>query len=275
MTTLRQTIVISGGSSGIGLDLAKAYAALGANIILLARNANRLQQALDACEVLRQSTEQQFLARSVDVADRTRLQECVAELGDQLPAPDIVILSAGVVASERFTEQSDDSFDSIMQINVMGARAVARAFLPAMIAQGHGQLCFVSSLGGLIATYGYSAYSASKFAVVGMASALRQELDGSGVSVTLLCPPEVDTPMVAKESEHILPQTRFIKDVGGTLDVATVTKATLKGIERRQFIVIPGTMARLSYWQSRWFPGLFNAFLLLLVRIANRKQGKS
>ena len=74
--------------------------------------------------------------------------------------------------------------------------------------------------GGIISTYGYSAYGASKLAVVG---ALRNELYQHGIGVSVLCPPVVDTPMVAKESDHILPETRFVKDLGGLLSVEAVT----------------------------------------------------
>ena len=266
-----QTVVISGGSSGIGLDLAKAYAQQGANLVLLARNQQRLDQAVKDCQQLSQSPSQKILAYSVDVSDQIKLDECVASIKEQVNVPDILILSAGIVASEHFLEQSDQGFDDIYQINVLGSRAVARAFLPDMVARGKGQLCFVGSLGGLISTYGYSAYSASKFAVVGMAGALRQELDASGVGVSVLCPPEVDTPMVANEAHNILPQTRFIKDVGGTLNVATVTKSALKGIQKNQFMIVPGIMAKFTYWQARCFPKTSAWVMQQLVRYASRK----
>ena len=266
-----QTVVITGGSSGIGLDLAKAYAKQGANLVLLARNQERLDAAMKECESVCNSSAQKILAFSVDVANQTQLNECVAKIKAQASVPDILILSAGIVASEHFLEQSDDGFEDIFQINVLGSRAVAKAFLPDMVKQGRGQLCFVGSLGGLISTYGYSAYSASKFAVVGMAGALRQELSAAGVGVSVLCPPEVDTPMVAQEAHNILPQTRFIKDVGGTLKVDTVTRSTLKGIRKNQFMIVPGTMAKFTYWQARCFPKTSAWVMQKLVDFASRK----
>jgi 3-dehydrosphinganine reductase len=265
-----KTVVVTGGSSGIGLDIARAYTKQGANIILLARNQARLDAAVGECQALVKSDKQEILSFSVDVTDKVQLTNVVTAIKNQVGAPDLLVLSAGIVASKRFVEQSDDDFDAIIQTNVMGSRAVARAFLPEMISEKSGQICFISSLGGIISTYGYSAYSASKFAVIGMAGCMRQELAEHNIGVSVVCPPEVDTPMVTKESDHILPQTRFIKDLGGTLQPKAVTKATLKGVAKNQFIIVPGLMAKLSYWQARVFPRTFAAFIQFLVRHSSK-----
>lgn len=265
-----KTVVITGGSSGIGLDLAKAYTQQGCDVVLMARNQQKLDEAVALCSSLKKNAEQKVLAFSVDVADKEALAASVQHIKQTVAVPDLLILSAGIVQSVRFMDQTDAEFESIIQTNVMGSRAVARAFLPEMIQQGKGQLCFVSSLGGIISTYGYSAYSASKFAVLGMAGALRQELHAHGVGVSVLCPPEVDTPMVQSESEHILPQTRFIKDIGGTLNVETVTRATVKGVAKNRFIIVPGLMAKISYAQSRFMPRIFGWFMQQLVGLSTR-----
>lgn len=265
-----KNVLVTGGSSGIGLDLAKAYVKQGANVVLMARNQARLDDAAAECSALRLTADQQVSTYSVDVAKPAELEKCVADIQTNTGPMDLLILSAGIVQSIRFMDQSDQEFNDIMNINVMGSRAVAKAFLPDMIKQGRGQVCFVSSLGGLIATYGYSAYSASKFAVIGMAGALRQEIYSTGIGVSVLCPPEVDTPMVAKEADHILSETRFVKDIGGLLNTKTVTKATVKGINNNQFIIVPGIMAKLSYMQARFMPRVFGWFMQKLVGLADR-----
>jgi short-subunit dehydrogenase len=265
-----KTVVITGGSSGIGLDLAKAYVQQGCDVALLARNQIRLDEAVTACQALMKSSDQKINAYSVDVGDAQALSQCVDAIKHDLSTPDLLILSAGIVASERFIEQSDAGFENIMQTNVMGSRLVVRAFISDMIAQKRGQICFVSSLGGIISGYGYSAYGASKFAVIGMAGALRQEVHECGIGVSVLCPPEVDTPMVAKESEHILPQTRFIKDIGGTLNVKVVTKAAVKAINKNRFIIVPGLIAKISYMQARFMPRTFGWFMQLMVKISSK-----
>lgn len=260
-----RNILITGGSSGIGLDLAKAYVKQGANVMLLARNQSRLEDAVAACKALCLSADQKVMAFSVDVSDSEAFNHSVNDIKDQIGTLDLIILSAGIVQSVKFMEQSEQDFNDIMYTNVAGSRIVAKAFLPDMITQGKGQVCFVSSLGGLIATYGYSAYSASKFAVIGMAGALRQELYSSGIGVSVLCPPEVDTPMVAKEASHILPETRFVKDIGGLLNTATVTKAAIKGINKNKFIIVPGFKGKASYLLARYIPNIFGWAIQKLI----------
>jgi 3-dehydrosphinganine reductase len=265
-----KNVLVTGGSSGIGLDLAKAYVKLGANVILMARNQSRLDAAIKACSALCLSSDQKVMAFSVDVGDSEALNRIVNDIKQQIGTLDLMILSAGIVQSVRFMEQSDQDFHAIMHINVVGSRTVAKAFLPDMIKQGKGQVCFVSSLGGLIPTYGYSAYSASKFAVVGMAGALRQELYSCGVGVSVLCPAEVDTPMVAKEAGHILAETRFVKDIGGLLNTSTVTKATIKGLHKNQFIILPGFKGKMSYLLARYAPNTFAWGMQKLVGLAGK-----
>ena len=272
MKKAMKTVVITGGSSGIGLDLALAYSKQGANTVLLARNQARLDKAVKECQKHVIDTTQKILAFSVDVTDKEQLLTAVEHIKSQVGIPHILILSAGIVASERFIEQSDESFDAIMQTNVSGSRSVALAFLPDMIKKRSGKICFIASLGGVISTYGYSAYGASKFAVVGMAGAMRQELAEFNVGVSVVCPPEVDTPMVQIEAQNILPQTRFIKDVGGLLQPATVTKATLKGIANNRFMIVPGLMAKISHWQMRVFPRTVAVFMQLLITLSNKKE---
>lgn len=265
-----KNVIVTGGSSGIGLDLAKAYVKLGANVMLIARNKSRLEDAVKACSDLCVTASQKVMAFSVDVGDSKALNLVVNDIKGQVGALDLLILSAGIVQSVRFMEQTDQDFNDIMHTNLVGSRTVAKAFLPEMIKQGKGQVCFVSSLGGLIPTYGYSAYSASKFAVIGMAGALRQELYSSGVGVSVLCPPEVNTPMVAKEASHILPETRFVKDLGGLLSTSTVTKATIKGINKNTFIILPGFKGKMSYMFARFMPNIFAWVIQKLVGLASK-----
>ena len=249
-------LVITGGSSGIGLDLALAYAASGWSISIVARDEQRLQQAVEACEQRAVSPTQRFYAYSLDVSNPAELESLSQQIEATSGTPDLVIMSAGICYSKRFIDDSDASFEQVFLTNVMGSRAIANAFLPGMIAKQKGQLCFVSSMAGLVPVYGYSAYNTSKFALLGMAGALRQELYEYNISVSVLCPPEVDTPLIAEEAKHILPQTRLLKNVGGTLTVDAVTRSTIRGLKKKRFLILPGFMAKLTHFQARLAPRL-------------------
>ncbi|SDJ85256.1 short chain dehydrogenase [Ferrimonas sediminum] len=264
--------LISGASSGIGLDLAKAYAARGWRLALLARNPQRLAQAVAQCQSLAPGAE--VCGYSVDVDDPQAVQNSVEKIRTRQGQPYLLILSAGIVQSIRFMEQSDDEFEALMQTNLLGSRRLAKAWLPGMLEQRQGQICFVSSLAGLIAPYGYSGYSASKFALLGMAGALRQEVSSQGIRVSVLCPPEVDTPMVIQERTYISPVARLLKDLGGTLQVDTVTRATIKGLEQSRFLIIPGVRAKLTHHCARLFPGLFGWAMQRIVNWAKGRQAR-
>jgi len=128
----------------------------------------------------------------------------------------------------------------------------------------------VSSLGGLIGMYGYSAYGGSKYAVVGMSEAMRAELAPQGIRVQVLCPPEVDTPMVREERASITPEALAVKLMAGQLTVDQVARVLLRGIERGSFIIIPGFLARSTWVLSRFFPR-FSRKVSDLVLKMNRK----
>ena len=76
--------------------------------------------------------------------------------------------------------------------------------------------------------------------------------------------------MVVNEAEHILPQTRFTKDLGGTLSVEEVTRSIVKGVTKNRFMIIPGLRAKISYWQARVFPNTFRAIMQMFVRLSSK-----
>ncbi len=103
-------------------------------------------------------------------------------------------------------------------------------------------------------------------AVTGMAQALRQEMAGTGVGVNLICPSEVNTPMIEVETETAVPQTRFLKDLVGTLEPEVAARQIASGLRRQKAFVIPGFRANIVAWTAQHFPGLSNASIDLLRR---------
>ena len=252
----RKRIYITGGSSGIGLGLAQYYAGVGNDVVILARNSQKIDAAVSLCQALTVRAGQLVVGEPLDI---TAYDELPGEM-DRVIAlhgePDLLILSAGVGGNSTFINTSAEVFDSIVNINLAGSREVARAVLPGMLHR-RGQIAFVSSMAGLVGLYGYSAYAASKFAVTGLAQSLRQELWGSGVHVHLVCPPEVNTPMITAESDSANPQTRFLKDLIGTMEPEVAAVKIARGIARGKFLIVPGVRAQLMVWIARHFPEVF------------------
>ena len=138
------------------------------------------------------------------------IPQAIKEFG----TPDILINSAGIISCDYFGNISYDSFDAVMKINLYGIRNMIAEVLPAMKPRG-GHIVIISSAAGLMGMSGYTAYGTSKFALVGFAECLRGELKQQGIHLTIVCPPEVDTPMLLDEMKTISSEIRILKNMSG------------------------------------------------------------
>ena len=256
--------IISGGGSGIGLAMAEALAADGSHITVLDLNAPApvVEQIVARCK----TRSQQVLALEVDITDAPAVRVAVASAVDQQGAPDLSINCAGIQYADNFERIGDAAFERVINVNLLGSRNFAVAVLPTM--PPGSQLALLASMGGLIANYAYSAYSASKFGVVGLAEVLRTEYAAVGIGISVICPPEVPTPMVAQEMRHMHPVQRVLKDSAGMVTTAQLVPYALdKSVLKKQFRVIPGVRARFMFTLSRWLPdSLFNRYVDRVVR---------
>lgn len=265
---------ITGGSSGIGLATARLLAEEGCDLVLLARDGKNLEQV---CASLRKTIRppQNVGYLAMDVSDNRDVDVKIREALDRFGVPDIVVNSAGVGVGDCFVNIGYEAFDRTMKINVYGTRNVIAAVLPSMRARKSGHLVNIASVAGLIGMYGYSVYGASKFALVGMSEALRSELKTDGIAVTLVCPPEVRTPLIEEEAKTLPAQARAVKSLAGLLDPEQVAKAIVKGIRKKTFLVIPGLAARFLYLNHRISNGFLTRFPSdLIVSLVSWRAGK-
>jgi nucleoside-diphosphate-sugar epimerase len=239
-------VYITGGSTGIGLCLAKEYASLGANVAIFARDVSKLDTARSQIEAARRSTRQQVIAVSMDVSDEDDVRVGTADATARVGPPDLLINSAGIVANARFENLSRDVFEAVFRTNVFGMWHVTHALLPALKVR-RGQIVNLASAAGLMGLYGYTAYGGSKYALVGISECLRSELRPDGVAVTVVCPPEVTTPMAAAEKATISPESSAVKQMAGVLDPTAVARTIVSGVARKRFMIIPGARVKLLY----------------------------
>lgn len=264
MSYTNKVAYITGGSSGIGLALARGLVKGGAHLVLLARNADMLEAAARSLEADRVSTAQSINICPVDVTDREALSREVTSAATRYGKPDILIACAGVALAKCICDVSADEFNRVMDINFTGTFNSVYATLPHIEERG-GKILIVSSMAGLMGVYGYSAYCASKHAQVGFAEALHYELAEKNIQVSLLCPPEVDTPLLLTEKDTMPAKTRLMKDMAGTLPDKLVADYTLKRFAKNGFMIIPGFRARLSDRLSRWMPNVMRGVVASLL----------
>ena len=266
-----KTIYITGCSSGMGLIAGKMLAGLGAHIVMLDRTPS--DAALHDIEAAHRAAGQRVVSYKLNVADREMVIAAIGTAVGECGAPDVVINMAGIGGAAELIDMKFEAFDRIIQVNLYGTRNVVEAVLPSMLAHGSGKIVLVGSMGGIVAVYGYTAYGASKFAVVGFAQCLRYELKPRGVSVACFCPGEVETPGLADERKTLHPASAALKRIGGTMPVEAAVRGLVKGIQRDEFMIIPGWKVKFTYWMHRLAPvWLWNAVTDGIVAKALREK---
>ncbi|MBN1534885.1 MAG: SDR family oxidoreductase [Spirochaetes bacterium] len=260
-----KAVYITGGSSGIGLACAEQCAGSGASIAIFARDKKRLRDALDSIEKHRISDGQRIKGYSLDVSEPDDVDRVMRNAVSEIGPPFILINSAGLGGAYHFEVLPYRRFDQTMKINVYGIRNTVAALLPHMKGGG-GHIANVSSIGGVIGVFGYSAYSASKFAVIGMSECLRSELKRYGINVSVLLPPDTDTPMMRSEDATKPEETKAINKSGGLVSAEFVASALIRGLEKRRFMIIPGFKGRMIVLLKRILPAIPEAVMDRTIR---------
>jgi len=263
-------VLVTGGSSGLGLATAELAAAAGADVTLIARDAARLDAARERVSAARANATQRVVVRPADVGDRDALMGAIASAEAEIGPVEMLFACAGYCTPGRFVELPLESFDEHVRVNLLGVIHATRAVVPGMIERGRGHVALVSSMGGLVGVYGYSAYSAAKFGVTGFAEVLRCELKPHGIGVTLLVPPNIDTPGYEREIAVEPAETKAINGIAKTRTPEDVARMFVRGVEHGHFLVLPGFMNKLLYRLEGIWPELF--FALFDGKVAGARK---
>ena len=187
-------VMVTGGSSGIGLAVALKYANEGASVTIVARNQKKLDEAMAKLRLICEANGQKAACISCDTS--SSFAECQKKLcNDTVGVVDVLVNCAGTSIAGGFDELDASHFDNMLRTNVLGSVYPTKALLPAMKANGRGgRIVFVASQVAQVAIHGYTAYAASKWALRGLAEALQMEVKPFGILVSVVYPPDTDTP---------------------------------------------------------------------------------
>jgi 3-dehydrosphinganine reductase len=262
--------IITGGSSGIGLAIACLLAKSGVSISILARNQQRLESSQNQIQALA-TNGAHVEAISCDIRSEQSCRAAVEQAIATNGPPSWAVACAGVVEPGTFVKLSLDDHRAQLETNFVGSLYFAHAVVPSMIERGGGKLIFVASGAALVGVYGFSGYCPSKFAVRGLAEALRVELREHGILVTLACPGDTNTPMLEYETPLRPRATEEITAAAGVWEPDRVALAIVKGAQRGKFLVVPGVPLRLlSTLHSIIGPG-FRAYQNWVVKRCARR----
>ncbi len=227
--------LVTGASSGIGKQVASHLVRAGARVAILARNRNALE------DLAHQMGEGQTVVCPADVTDPETIKSAVSVALSRFGKIDILVNAAGILRAGGFLQLSELEFRQVMEVDFFGTVNCLRVVLPHMVRARAGHVVNISSLAGKIVFPGSSAYSASKFAIIGMSNALRQELKPYGIGLTVVCPGYVDTPLLDQHLQSVRSSIFFQMTRSYSADKVAI--AILNAIKRnKRELILPGSL---------------------------------
>ena len=264
--------LITGGSSGIGLALAKALIQEGVSLCLLARDIPKLEKAQAEVSALAINRDQIVDIISCDATDYQDLSQKLSQWTAQAGVPDLVINSAGVTYPGYFQDLDLDIFHWQMDVNYFGTLHVIKSLIGDMIQRGSGTIVNISSQASFTGVFGYSAYGPSKYAVRGLTDVLRSEMKPLGIDCHIVFPPDTDTPQLEFEKELKPPETKAIAGASSVLSAEKVAETILAGIKKGKYVIIPGFEGKLLYRLIGFLGNLIYPIIDWMIRSAQKKK---
>jgi NAD(P)-dependent dehydrogenase (short-subunit alcohol dehydrogenase family) len=235
--------LITGAGSGLGRLMAQRLTTAGVAVAGLDQNQEGLRET--------GAEREGFRAWPLDVSDARAVEATVREVESELGPIDRVVNAAAIMPTALLLDQDAALINRIMEVNYCGTVNVTMATLPGMLERGKGDLINFASIAGWLPIPHFGAYNASKFAVVAFTEVLAHENRASGVRFSCVCPPPVDTPLLAQATSR----PKVLDEIPPIAPEA-VLDAIEAALEKRQLFVFPGRGSKAGWRARRWVPGL-------------------
>ncbi len=233
MTLAGKVALITGGSKGIGLAIARALTQEGVSVALAARSQPDLDQAVnDLC-----ASGARAASVLCDVTDTAQVNRLVPEVNAKLGPIDILVNNAGIAGSHKFLGHPDDLWERLLRVNLTGTYNVCKAVVPGMMERRWGRVINIASIASKAGARYMVAYTASKHGVLGLTRALAVELNLYNITVNAICPGYVDTPMTEATIANIVRLT------GRTEDEA---RKSIEGMSPQNRLIEPEEVAAVA-----------------------------
>ena len=270
-------ILITGGSTGIGLHLGHELAKLGADLSIIARNEATLEAAREALA----AHGGRVSVFSCDVADAAGLGRCIDEAVEGYGRLDGLVANSGYCHPGYFHEMAVEALGRQIDVNLKGCVYAVRYAVPHLLANRHsreggnggGFIALTSSPAGNAAVYGFAAYGTTKAGLNNLAHVLRMEYEDRRIRVHVLLPPDTDTPGYAREVELYPKETRAILSGGRLFSPEQVAQVFMRGILRGRRTITVGFEMHLVLWLVRYAPWVWEAYVRWQKRRARRAKG--
>ncbi len=265
-----RVVLVTGGSSGIGLEIARWCAARGAHVWLMARGVERLAHALDQMRLAAKSADQRFGMSAVDLSDPDQASLAISQMIQEMGVPYLLVNSAGAAHPGYVQELRPAIFRWMMDANYFTTVYATKAVLPGMIARRSGHIVNLASIAGFLGVFGYSAYGASKFAVVGFSEVLRAELKQYDIRISVVFPSDTQTPQLEYENRFKPPETKALSGTMAPLSAERVAHTIMQQVEAGRYAIFTSLDGYMIYALSRILPKAWVFAILdrLIARVA-------
>jgi 3-dehydrosphinganine reductase len=264
--------VITGGSSGIGLSLGIGLAQQGGKVWLVARSREKLAAAREEIIASSGCDLNTVQTISADISEPDQAFNSIKRIENQVGRVNYLFNAAGFVHPGYVQDLELELFHQMMAVNYFGTVYVTKAVLPGMIQRRSGHIVNIASMGAVVSYIGYSAYAPSKYAVRGFSDALRSEMKAHNVRVTIVFPGDTDTPQFHYENQHKPPETKYVSGVGRIYSPGEVAESILRGVQRGEYVIVPGTRMRLLYRVFSTLGEGINPFIDYLIARSRKRM---
>lgn len=232
--------LVTGGTSGTGLSVAIKLVKKGVNVTIVARDQVKLDAAIAELTPHAQKAGVKVVAYSADVTKRTDIVNAMKQAEASIGPISLFIHCAGCCKPGYFEELSEADHRFHFDLHYMGAVNCLRYLVPLMKARRDGRIVLVTSLSGLTGIFGVTAYTASKFALRGFAESLHMETSPYNVLVSVVAPPDIDTPGFAEENKRKPEENRLIAEGSGLFTADQIANSVLSVITTWRFLKSDG-----------------------------------
>ncbi len=254
---MSKTALITGGSSGLGLETAKELGRLGYICIIIGRNKEKLDKAVN--EIKKEGCE--VAGFKCDTTDESGLKSVYKEIEENFKKIDFLILNAGVVTCKLLSDFKDTKeLKHDLEINLWGTILSAYTFLPLLDACS--RILMISSAFGLMGPAGYSVYAASKAGIINFADSLRRELLSKKISVHVACPADIDTPQLHEEHKKMPDWMRQGDPRAKAMPASVAAKKILKKCFKNKFLIVISFEIYSLIMLMKFTPAIFKNYIL-------------